>query len=565
MTVWQSIAYSPRRVLDFPRLAGTAAGSHEDVDTGALHQDKGVAMQSSSHPRRRGVGAAVAALSLLAVTACTGGSGDDSSGQTAGTGTAPTTLALGVTRAPSTLDPVQLATGTDTLIWGSVYDTLFVIGPDGELVPHMAESYEYNEDGTELTITLRDDLTFSDGEPATASDYAATVEHIRDTPGAGQAMMSNVESVEAPDDTTAVIHFTANDPGFLFDLTSRAGIIAVPEQMSEESYGLDPIGAGPYVLDVDSSQPGTTYVLNKRDDHWNADAYPFEQLTVRVIQDSTATENALRTGELDIATIAQQSVPQFTEPQFTVLERGSSNSIFIDIADREGTIQPALADLRVRQAINMAFDREAMVESLAQGVGQPTEQMFFPTTDGHDPDLDGTYEYDPEGAKELLAEAGYPEGFAVDMPSIVYTQTFEPAVTQALADIGITVNWVSIPPQDTVSAVMSGTYPLIMWFATVLPAPSQVEDYFGATALLNPLRTSDPELDALLAEASQVVGLDPEAGDIYRQINAWSVENAWFAPLYFTGETIAAAEGYAYIGTDNQQSVRIESYGLADQ
>ncbi|MBU5421213.1 hypothetical protein KQI48_00900 [Cellulomonas hominis] len=523
-------------------------------------------MQSSSSSRGRRVAAALAVIPLLALAACSGDDGGSDDPTSAAGGVAgPTTLALGVTRSPSTLDPVQLATGTDTLIWGSIYDTLFVIGPDGELEPHMAESYEYNEDGTELTLTLRDDLTFSDGEPATAADYAATVEHIRDTPGAGQAMMSNVASVEAPDDTTAIVHFSQNDPGFLFDLTSRAGIIAVPELMEDESYGLEPVGAGPYVLNTEKSQAGTAYVLDKRDDHWNADAYPFEEITVRVIQDATATENALRAGELNIANIQAQSVPQFPEPQFTIVQRQAASSIFLDIADRDGALQPALADVRVRQAINMAFDRAAMVESLGHGIGVPTQQMFFPTTAGYDPDLDETYDFDPEGAKALLAEAGYPDGFSIDMPSIVYTTTFEPAVTQALADIGIEVNWVSIPPQDTVSAVMSGTYPIIMWFATVLPAPSQVEDYFGATALLNPLRTSDPELDALLAEASQVVGLDPGATELYERINAWAVENAWFSPLYFTGETFASGEGYAYVGTDSQQSVRIESYGVAGQ
>lgn len=520
-------------------------------------------MQSSPSRHGRRAVAALAVVPLLALAACSGGGGGSDDAPSTGGGSGPTTLALGVTRSPSTLDPIQLSTGTDTLIWGGIYDTVLVIGPEGELVPQMAESYEYNEDGTELTVTLRDDLTFSTGEPATAQDYAATLEYIRETPGSGQALMSNVASVEAPDDVTTVITFTQNDTTFLYDMTNRLGIIAEPDLMTEESYGLEPIGAGPYVLDTDQSQAGTTYVLTKRDDHWNADAYPFEQVTVRVIQDATATENALRSGELDIAAVQAQSIPQFTEPQFTVLKRPTTNMVFLDITDRDGTIQPALADVRVRQAINMAFDRDAMVESLGYGIGAPTQQMFFPTADGHDPELDSTYAYDPEGARELLADAGYPDGFAIDMPSTVYTTTFEPTVSQALADIGISVNWVSVPPQDTVNALLSGTYPMVMWFSAVQPGPSLVQDAFGLGSLLNPLRTTDPELQPMLDEAAQVVGVD-EGSDVYQEINRWAVENAWFAPLYLTGESFASREGYAYLGTEYEMSVRLESYGLAE-
>ncbi|WP_062385341.1 ABC transporter substrate-binding protein [Demequina iriomotensis] len=517
---------------------------------------------------RRSVAAAIAAGAVFTLGACSGAS-DPAASPTTGTSEsgapaadAPTTLAIATNRAPSTFDPVGLATGNDALIWGSIYDTLFVIGPDGELVPHLATGYSYSDDGLELTVTLRDDLTFSDGTPATAAEYKATLEHIRDTAGAGQAMADTVASVEAADATTVVITFSANDPGFLFDLTSRVGIIAQPDKMADESYGLDPIGAGPYMLDAEKTQSGTQYVLIKRDDYWNADAYPFEEVTVRVIADATAIENSLRAGELDIAGVQAQTAPQFeSSGDFTTTQLEAQSSLFLDIADRDGAIEPAFADLRVRQAINFALNRDGFVQA-GGGVGQPAYQMDFPSTSGYDPALDSVYTYDVEKAKSLLAEAGYAEGFSIDMPSLVYTTSMEPAITQALADIGITVNWDSIPPQDTVQALLSGKYPVILWFASTLPDANQVQDFYAPAALLNPMHTTDPELDALLEQASKIT--DPAAGaDIYKQINAFGVNNAWYAPLMFTGQTFAEAEGYKYVGTSAQQSVRIESYGVA--
>lgn len=524
--------------------------------------------RSRARSLRHGAGAAVAALAVLTLAACSsaGESGPDTSGSAAPTTPAvdaPTTLQISTNRAPSPFDPIQLARGTDALIWGAVYDTMFVYGPEGELVPHLAESYEYSEDGLQLTLHLRDGLTFSSGEPATAEDYVATLLYIRDTAGSGQSQTDRVASAEAADDTTVVITFTTPDPGFLYDLTSNVGIIAEPDLMMEESYGLNPIGAGPYVLDTTATQAGTQYVLTKRDDYWNADAYPFEEITVKVIADSTAIENALRAGELDIANVSAQVAPQFeADGGFTLQPLNASSSIFLDIADRDGTVAPALADVRVRQAINMAIDREGLVASLLGGNGQAAHQMYFPSTSGFDPELEGYYEYDIEAAKALMAEAGYADGFSIDMPSLVYTTTFEPAVTQALADIGITVNWVSVPPQDTISALLSGSYPVIMWFASVSPSAIQTADYYAMTALLNPFRTSDDELTPLLTEADAVVDASL-AGDLYQEINRTATELAWFAPMFFTGQIFASQTGYEYVGTEFQQTVRIESYGVA--
>ena len=502
------------------------------------------------------IAAVVAAALLLSACAPAGDSGQDPD--------AATTLTVPINRQPATFDPINLSEGNDAYIWTSIYDTLIAIGPDGEYEPRAAAEWSYSDDALTLDITLRDDLVFSDGTPATADDLKATIEYQRDTPGPGQFQFEAIEDVTVNSDTSLTLTLSQPDPALLRRLSGRVGIIAKADEMKEEAYGLAPIGSGPYTLDTEATTAGSTYVLKKRDDHWNADAYAFETVSFRVIEDSTASENALRAGEVDIAPNIQPSSRDGLDGLgITVTEIEDTTQSFIIIADRDGQMQPALADVRVRQAINMALDREAIVKAALQGVGTPSQQVFYSTYPAFDEALNGTYEYDVDGAKQLLADAGYPDGFTVAMPSTVYTTTLEPVITQALADIGITADWQAIPAQDTVSAVTSGTFPLIVWFDGNIDDATIASGHYAADGFLNPLHTVDPELTALLDEAKATV--DPEQAEaVYRKINEWGVENAWHAPIAKGNQLAASREGYAYVGTKYQLYSTLDQFGVAD-
>ncbi|MDN4473063.1 ABC transporter substrate-binding protein [Demequina zhanjiangensis] len=521
-------------------------------------------MRSQSNTRRGATRAAALVVgALVALTACSTSGDTDASESASASPTvdAPTTVTLSLERQPATFDPINLSEGTDMFIWSAIYDTLLYVGEDGSIEPRAAESWEYSDDGLVLTLKLRDDLTFSDGTPATAADYKATAEYVMSTPGAGQGQFVNWESVDAPDDTTIVITLKQVDPTVLRSLAARVGIIAKPDLMTEESYGLDPIGSGPYVLDTEATTTGSVYVLNKREDHWSVDNWPFDTVTFRVIQDTTAIENALRAGELDFAPIQTSSRGAVEGLGLTVTEFTAQASTFIKIFDRAGTMVPALADVRVRQALNMAFDRQAFVDGLLGGVGQATEQMFYPTTGAFDESLNDTYAYDVEGAKALLAEAGYADGFAVTMPSLVYTAQMEPNVTQALADIGVTVDWVAVPAQDTVQAVVSGQYPMTIWFDGQTIAAKSAEGHYTTSGFLNPMQYEEPEVTALLTDA--LSELDPDAADAkFRELNELVVDEAWDIPLYFTGQLWAAQDGYEYVGTEAEINSTLDRFGV---
>ncbi|MQA33765.1 ABC transporter substrate-binding protein [Modestobacter roseus] len=504
--------------------------------------------------------AAFGVAAVLTTAACGGDSDSSGSG---GSQSGDASLALAINAQPATLDPAQLAEGQQAYLWTSIYDTLLTLDNEGQLQPNAAESWEYSADGRTLTLKLRDGMTFSSGDPVTAEAVRATLERTRTTPGQQQGKLAAVESVEAPDDSTVVLNLSEPDSSLLVNLAQAAGVIGDPATIENEDSVLDPVGSGPYVLDDEATVPGSTYVLERRDDHWNVDAYPFETVTVRVIQDRTAVFNALQTGELNAGTVEAPQGEQLASQGFDIAKVDATAVGNLVLADRSGTVQPAFADPRVRQAINMAFDREKIVEQLLQGNGLATQQIFNPKGEAYVEELNDTYEYDPEGAKALLAEAGYANGFEITMPSTIISQNFEPTITQALADIGIRVTWEPVPPQNTASAVASGTYPAVFFIDGLNAAPRELANNFAPDGFLNPF---DSELPAELTELMDQIATETDptaAGDLLQQANEVIVENALTAPLFYAGTTWATTDGIEYLGDGSNTLNTVRAFGVS--
>lgn len=483
-------------------------------------------------------GAVLTAGFLAAAGGCTTGATatDDQEG---------TTLELGVPQPPNSLDPIELHDGVQRYVWGSVFDTLLSIDHDGELRPNAAESWDYSDDARTLTLGLRDDMSFSDGDPVTAHDVQGTLERTRENAGPQQGNLSAVASIDVPDDHTIVLNLSEPDDNLLVSLAQAAGVIGDPETLSDPETALDPVGSGPYTLNPERTQDGTVYVLDLRDDHWNADTYPFETVTIRPISDRTALFNSVLAGELDAGTVDPAQAEHAVEAGLTLTEVEGASLAMLVLADRDGTITPALADVRVRQAINMAIDRAAVVESLHHGLGAPTEQIFHPLTAGYASGLDGTYPYDLERARALMAEAGYEDGFSMSMPGNLMSTQFQATLVQAFEDIGIRLTWDPVPPQTSAQSTDWPAY----WNIGGATTPSRVvAQFYAEDGSNNPFGTSDPQLQELLDAVA--LETDPDrADDLYRQINEFGVEHAWFSPVLWLTTTWATAEGVKYVGS----------------
>jgi len=480
--------------------------------------------------------AATAALAFaaLALTACaTGDEGpsDDTSGGT---------LTLGSILAPGSLDPGLAEWGNRTWFYQAAYDTLLLATPEGTIEPWLATEWSYNEDSTVLTLTLRDEVTFTDGSKLTAEVVVENLERFKNGTGPDAGYLASMAGATTIDDTTVQITLSAPDPAFLNYLTRTAGLIASSEGIAAGTLAEESDGSGPYVLDTEATVSGSSYVYTKNEDYWNPDAQHYDQIIVTVLSDPNAALNAIKAGEIDGIRLASNDTLSEVESSGWDILANELEFQGLLLMDRAGTMAPELADVRVRQAINYAFDRDAMLEALQVGHGTVTEQVFPTHSDAYDPALDERYDYDIDAAKQLLVEAGYPNGFTLAMPS---TNLISPAtftlLQQQLADIGITVEYTDTGANNFISDLLAPKYPASFMQLEQNPDWQLIQFMISPTALFNPFHSADPEIDQMLA--TYQYGDEATRSATVRELNEYLVEQAWFAPFYRVEASFAIA------------------------
>ncbi|WP_396667666.1 ABC transporter substrate-binding protein [Microbacterium sp. R86528] len=480
--------------------------------------------------------AGVALVSVLALAGCSGGG---SEGAPEGS-TETQELNIGMTLDVTSFSPQEAADGYAIPYYQLPYDTLIRHTADGEYVPMLAQEWSYDEDQTALTLTLEEGIEFDDGTPLDAEAVKANLEASRDGTGIMSAQLASVESVEAVDETTVVLNLVAPDPALLWNLSSPGGSIGNPTKIGTDEMVTVPDGTGPYVYDQAASNIGAEYVFTKRDDYWDADTLdlPYDTITLTPLTEAAARVNALLAGEVDGAPIDQTTVAQVEGSGKQVVQYPASGVFGFFITDHDGTMVPALADVEVRQAINMAFDRATMLANLRGGYGLTTEQVFNAQGDVWDESINDTYGYDPVTAKQMIVDAGYPDGFSIDMPLLAFPEA--DILTQAFADVGITINWETLASQEVFPQILSGKYPMFLFQLQSTDPWQAIQFFISPEATWNTSHQSNPELDAMI-EKAQYATSDEERTATYREINEWLVDNAWFAPMYFSDNLYGAS------------------------
>lgn len=436
----------------------------------------------------------------------------------------------GALRVGSAAESISFSpTSQDRLGVGMVYDYL-LSQKDGVYSPRAAKSVEYNEGNTVLSIELRDGLTFSDGTPIDAEVIKADILWSKDN----GAFFSSIEEVDVTGDLTLEIHQSHADHNVMLSLWAMP-IVNVATTQEPESAATKPVESGPYLLDQAKTTTGASYVFERNPDYWDADNYPYDDVTVMMLPDDTSRINALKSGQVDVAPIAATTAAEAKGSGFTINELSAQFAGLI-LGDRRGDINPALADVRVRQAINMAFDREAVIQSVYAGYGTASSQPFAVGSTGYQKDQKDEYAYDPDGAKALLAEAGYPNGFELTIPTYApSTRTVEPYLKQAMADIGITLVFDAQSDDTWLPAFSEGTYAAV---PMTLPFAQSV-DSAGVDFFWNGWHNDDPEAVALLDTINS--GTPEEAAEATDALGKKELDEAWFA-IYAHPSTIWASK-----------------------
>jgi peptide/nickel transport system substrate-binding protein len=426
----------------------------------------------------------------------------------------------------------------------AVYDSLIRRTVEDEYVPMLATAWEFSEDNRTITLTLRDDVTFSDGEALDAEAVKANFEHFAQAAGPLGNQLVGLAAVEVLGTHELSATFEAPIPDLEHNLSDAAGRIASPASLGSEGLKTVPVGTGPYVMDEGRTVQGSTYTLTAREDYWEPDLQKFDQVVFSIYTDETGLLNALKSGQVDVGNLTQQdNIDNASASGVEILNAAVPISWFgLALYDRDGSMVPELASPLVRQAIGHAIDIDAINQAAYNGAGTPNAQLLNPSSDAYDESLNSTYSYDPERARSLLAEAGYPDGFTLPMPAAtgLLVPAAQTGIEQGLAEVGITVQWTTIPSQQLYAEMQAGKFAAAyVIFGSVPTEWSVVQNYLTETAAWNPFGATDPELQELI-EAIPAADAE-ERIELFAQINRWEVENAWFIPWYWAEENFAKA------------------------
>lgn len=457
-------------------------------------------------------------------------------GDAAGDADRSAVLTWGAMRAES-MDPIR-AVGVDYAPLHAVFDTLVSISPDdGSLLPRLASEWEADEES--VVLTLRDDVTFQDGTPFDAEAVAFNLDRaMNDADSNITEMLTAIEDVEVVDELTVEVQLAEPTPlAVLQLLADRPGMMASPEAVREAgdstAFSEAPVGAGMYAVEGEWF-PRESLSVRAWDGYWDPDAQMLGGVDFTEVEPD-AKVNALLSGSVDVASVGGADVSALEDDADVALSVGPAT------IGRGLTVNPTIEpfdDIRVRQAVAHAINRDAMVEALTDGYGEPRCQLFSANSPAYDEELDGLYPYDPARAVELLEEAGHADGLEfraiIGSGATAYVQ-FGELLQAQLAEVGIDMDL------DLVDR--SQTLPMLYDEDAAPAAPigggadAALTDVFIRNYLLedgsfNAGDVELPEVRDLLAEA----GAQPDveaARPMYRELNRAVAEDLFqIIPVY---------------------------------
>lgn len=449
---------------------------------------------------------------------------------------AASTLTIMQSESPRAMDPSnQSATYTGAVL-SHMYDTLLTVNSEGNVVPSLATDYTYSADGMEWTLSLRDGVVFHDGTPFNAEAVKYSFGRILN-PENGLTAYGRfnpvIKTVDVLDNLTVKFKLHKPYPAFALLLTINQSAITPPS--AAEIVSRQPVGTGPYKFVEYLS--GERVVMERFDDFWGQ-APEFDRLIWRWSPEESVRVMALQAGEVDVVVPLPASHVSALEmsPGVKVHEKAGSAVFWLAL----NTTAEPLNDVRVRQALNYATDRQGLVDAILWGRATIAHSPLAPQYFGYDPTVEG-YSFDPEKAKELLAAAGYPDGFTMSITVQESEAKYAEVLQGMWREVGVNVIvdqlenalWSAkvfnpLESNETMSSFAS--------WSSILDADLMLSPLF-ATRSFPPASAnlgffSNARLDAILAQAVQDV--DPAVREkLYFEAQRIINEEAAHVTLYY--------------------------------
>jgi peptide/nickel transport system substrate-binding protein len=432
------------------------------------------------------------------------------------------------------LDPAKTSTGDAYMLTAMIFSNLTRVDENLEPQPQLAESWEPNADSTEWTFHLRDNAKFSNGRPVVADDVVFSIKRILDpeTASKGAEALGPIADVIAQDDHTVVFKLEGPYADLPLQMGNTFSRIIAKENVDQISN--KPIGSGPFILQ--EYTPGSRAILVRNPDYFE-DGLPYlDEVHQVYIKEYAAQMSALKTGEVHVMYLAPVEImPQLEgDPNIQVMESPSpSFQPLVMNVEKE-----PFKDLRVRQALRLALDREAMMAAATGGFGTlGNDHPVPPGSPFYDQDQPQRTQ-DLEKAKELLAEAGYPDGIDLTF----FTSTARPGLEEAavvaqqtVADAGFRITIESVEIARLYDQILPNIPEFAIahnnWFGRPT-IDETLTPYYYTNSNWNYSNLSDPELDELLDKGKSSTDV-AERAQIYAQIQEILLERGSEAVPYF--------------------------------
>lgn len=424
-------------------------------------------------------------------------------------GAAKPELRVGLILGPSNLDPAKDAiTGPHAAMRSLTNEALLHTNPDGSVAPGLATKWRYLGAGNkDFELTLRKNARFSDGSPLNAQAVKKWLLYYAQQPNPFVALLGPIKSIETRGSSVVRLHLRTPNPiiPLLFSSAFNWGLVSGlsnPAALATRSNGV-----GPYVVDSSKTISGNTYTLVPNPRYYDKKRILWSKVTFKIIPNPTTMLQAVRAGELDVA-MGDASTAAAVESSSVDIVHAAGGAVVISLLDRNGELAKPLADVRVRQALNYAIDRAAIVKGLFGKYGAPTSQYLF--SDG-DKSLDQYYRYDAPRAKALLAAAGYRDGFTLPVVTQGFLGNLGAPTTLAVAKyldavgVKLDITTTAAFPEWIQKGLTRGA-PAAQWTPGAVPMWQTYSFTKKPGSTLNPFSAQDAVLDRLFLAQQRAQG-----------------------------------------------------------
>ena len=460
-------------------------------------------------------------------------------------------LTVDLVNEPSSLDPHVQWNPDSYYVYRNIFDNLITRDDKGDIVPQVATSWKYLSD-TEIEFTLRDDVTFHDGQKLTAEDVAFSVQRITDpkfaSPQLGQ--FNKIVKAEVTSPTTVKLTTDGPYPALLGQLVKLSIVPKhVVDAVGKDAFNLKPVGSGPYKFD--GWQRGVQVTLTANDKYWGTKG-PFASVAFRAVPDAATRVANLQAGTSDLAvTLDSDLAAQLkNSPKAKVLSVLTERVAYLAMNIQK----PPVNDPKVREAIAYAIDKDGLVDGILGGYDKAVPEMLSPAHVGWVEGIEARG-YDLAKAKALITEAGSKAKQPISLlTSPVYDQRVVQAIQQMLSEAGLTVKIEMTDMANWLKQMQSGPGSIPQMAFSRWSCACQ-----DADGVLFPLLHSssgwanaqDPEVERLLVEARQTLD-EKKRLSLYRGVHERIAKELFLVPLYQVGIIYGAAKGLQWQPTPNE-------------